>query len=465
MAERAKYLRCAVVWEHTLLDERVFAPGERVTVGASHRAAFTLPAAGTGRSLTVLRPDADGATLRLVPGMLGRVQIGGRPVEVADLANDHRGLASRRGDAVEYRLAPGDGGVLVFGDAGLAFDFVDPPRPLPPARLGQLLDADPNINKLFGGGVLVIALLALVSRLFATPPGEFTIEQLPDRFVSFVTDDAESAKALRRELERRREKKAERQKQQPEDKPAERDEPRRKRVAAAESPDQRELRRIRDKVARKGVVGAIGRARKRDRALAQVLDESGLDLDLGDALAQLDRNARARVIGAKGGDSASADPLVSARRAGDSVGRDQADRGPRTGRTGRRAARRSRLAGRQPAAIELRLPAAAARVTGGRLSKAAIAKVVQSNKGAIRYCYESKLTRYPTLQGKVVVDFIIEPDGSVRTVKIGQNKLRPRAAGRAVASCLIRFIKRWTFPSPEGGKVRVIYPFTFGRSR
>jgi TonB family protein len=87
------------------------------------------------------------------------------------------------------------------------------------------------------------------------------------------------------------------------------------------------------------------------------------------------------------------------------------------------------------------------------------------NKGAVRYCYESQLMRYPTLRGKVVVDFIIDTGGRVSKVKVPTNTLSQSGAKDKVGRCLIKFISRWRFPKPKGGKVRVIYPFTFGRSR
>jgi outer membrane biosynthesis protein TonB len=111
------------------------------------------------------------------------------------------------------------------------------------------------------------------------------------------------------------------------------------------------------------------------------------------------------------------------------------------------------------------MPASDANVSGGGISKQEISKVVQRNKGAIRYCYESQLSRFPTLRGKVVVDFFIELDGSVRTVKVPTNRLSNKAAATKVISCLIRFIRRWRFPKPKKSKVQVIYPFNFGRSR
>ncbi len=453
-----------MVWERTLLDERVFPPGSAVTVGESPRATFTLRADGLGKRHPILRPDRSGAVLALKPGMFGRLNIGGRTVEVEDLANDQRGLADRRGDWLEYRLAPGDGGVLVIGSVGLMFDFVEPPGLPPPAKLGQVLDWDANVNKLFAGAAGIILILALVSRLFAAPKGDFTVEQLPDRFVSFVTEDPEAAKALKKEIDRRREEK-QRKKEVPEDRPTKNAKAQPKKVAAVERPEDRETKRIRDKVAKQGMVGAISQARKKDRALSEVLDDGGLGMNLNQALKSLDRGGQARVI-ASAGDSGMAMPsLVQRRGTADAVGEDIDEGGPKTGRTGRDAARRSRLAGRREAAVSLSMPASAATVTGGTLSKKAIAKVVNDNKGAIRYCYESQLTRYPTLRGKVVVDFIIEPSGAVKTIKLPGNSLSNKSAAANVASCLMRMIRRWRFPKPKGGKVRVIYPFTFGRTR
>lgn len=454
-----------MVWERTLLDEQIFGPGSAVTVGESPRATFTLRANGLGKRHPILRPDRSGAVLALKPGMFGRINIGGRTVEVEDLANDQRGLADRRGDWLEYRLAPGDGGVLVIGSVGLMFDFVEPPGLPPPAKLGQVLDWDANVNKLFGSAAGAILVLALVSRLFAAPQAEMTVEQIPDRFASFLTEDPESAKAFKKDMEQRKKEQQRKKKQQPEDRPTKNGRAQPKKVAVVEQPEDRETRRIRDKVAKQGMVGALSQARKKDRALSSVLDEGGLGMDLNQALKSLDSGGQARVIASAGTSGMAMPSLVKRRGTADAVGEDVSEGGPRTGQTGRDAARRSRLAGRREAAVSLSMPASAATVTGGSLSKKAIAKVVNDNKGAIRYCYESQLTRYPTLRGKVMVDFIIEPSGAVKTIKLPGNSLSNKSAAANVASCLMRMIRRWRFPKPKGGKVRVIYPFTFGRTR
>lgn len=466
MKAQKLHLRCGLVWERTLLEERVFAPGSKVTVGESPRATFTLETTDYFSSHAVLRPDSGGAVLSLLPGMMGRVQIAGRPVEIEALALDSTGLAERRGNALEYRLGAGDGGVLVFGRVGLLFDFVEKPNPLPPARVAQVLGTDRRVNTLFAGTVGFILLTAVVSRLFAAPSADFTVEQLPDRFVSFVTEDPDSAKEFKKEMDQRREEKIREKKERPEDKPDKSKAAKTKPLAKRESPREVETRKIREKVATKGVVGAISKARKSKGALSKVLEEGGLSVNLNDAVAALDRGEhQARVITSTGPGGMAMPSLVKRRGTAEAVGEGVIESGPKTGREARRASRVSRLSDRAEATVSLSMPVGSAKVSGGTLSKQAIAKVVQANKGAIRYCYESQLTRFPTLRGKVVVDFIIEPSGLVKRVKVPTNSLSNKAAAPKVASCLIRFVKRWKFPKPKGGKVRVIYPFTFGRSR
>jgi len=52
-------------------------------------------------------------------------------------------------------------------------------------------------------------------------------------------------------------------------------------------------------------------------------------------------------------------------------------------------------------------------VVMGSLDKELIRQVIHRNRGQIRYCYESQLTRFPKLHGKVSVKFVISASGSV----------------------------------------------------
>jgi len=94
----------------------------------------------------------------------------------------------------------------------------------------------------------------------------------------------------------------------------------------------------------------------------------------------------------------------------------------------------------------------------GALEKETIAKVVKRHKGQIRMCYEQELRASPALSGKVTVSFTIGGTGNVVTASVAESTLN----NREVENCLVRRIKRWRFPAPDGGgNVTVNYPFVF----
>jgi len=65
--------------------------------------------------------------------------------------------------------------------------------------------------------------------------------------------------------------------------------------------------------------------------------------------------------------------------------------------------------------------------------------------------------RKPNLHGKVVVQFIIEMNGSVSSCDTKNSTMDDST----VESCINRRIRTWTFPKPSGGIVQVEYPFIF----
>ena len=92
----------------------------------------------------------------------------------------------------------------------------------------------------------------------------------------------------------------------------------------------------------------------------------------------------------------------------------------------------------------------------GSLSKEVIRRVVQRHINEVKFCYEQELNSRPDLQGRVTVSFIIAPTGAVQSATVADSSL----GNRGVETCIAGAVRRWTFPSPEGGGVVVVsYPF------
>ena len=92
----------------------------------------------------------------------------------------------------------------------------------------------------------------------------------------------------------------------------------------------------------------------------------------------------------------------------------------------------------------------------GSLSKDEIRTVMKGNVNQVRTCYEKGLQASPSLEGKVVVSFVIDPKGKVGTCTIAESTL----GDPDVESCILKAVQRWTFPKPKGGGiVKVSYPF------
>jgi outer membrane biosynthesis protein TonB len=83
-----------------------------------------------------------------------------------------------------------------------------------------------------------------------------------------------------------------------------------------------------------------------------------------------------------------------------------------------------------------------------------VQRIVRQNFGRFRMCYQTGLTRNPSLEGRVTARFVIGRDGSVSNVSNGGSDL-PDAA---VTSCVLSAFYGLSFPQPEGGIVTVVYP-------
>ena len=91
----------------------------------------------------------------------------------------------------------------------------------------------------------------------------------------------------------------------------------------------------------------------------------------------------------------------------------------------------------------------------GSLDKELIRRIIRRHINEVKFCYESQLTRYPDLQGRIMVQFTIGANGQVMASVVQSSTM----GNPPVEGCIANAVKRWEFPRPQGGIVVVTYPF------
>lgn len=94
--------------------------------------------------------------------------------------------------------------------------------------------------------------------------------------------------------------------------------------------------------------------------------------------------------------------------------------------------------------------------TRGRLPRAAIQEGVQRAMPAIEGCYLKAAQKKPGVRGRVLVNFVIAPDGSVPyAASLDQGTDFP---DNSTIDCVLRAFQSLHFPEPVGGRVVATYP-------
>ena len=127
----------------------------------------------------------------------------------------------------------------------------------------------------------------------------------------------------------------------------------------------------------------------------------------------------------------------------------------------------SELASRKTSTVSSNIKSkTAGKVTGsgsGKSGKTAtrsaeeVELVFQKNKNAIFAIYDRALRKNPSLEGKVVVEIVIEPSGKVSRVKIISSELNDKSLERK----LVLKIKKFKFSKKNVGQLIVTYPLDF----
>jgi len=103
-------------------------------------------------------------------------------------------------------------------------------------------------------------------------------------------------------------------------------------------------------------------------------------------------------------------------------------------------------------------PPADVKIVKGLLPKDVIAGVVRGHQKEIRACYERELSHNHALQGRIVVDFVIDGQGDVTSASVHETTLNDAW----LENCVLDVVRGFKFPPPAGaGTVHATYPWTF----
>jgi hypothetical protein len=413
-----------------------------VVLGDGKDALFPLPEGASEQdSITLLEPDAGGYRVKPVPRMGGYVSIDGMPL-------------AARGMREAVALRAGDYGLVTFGSATVFFQQVRPvagEAPRKSFRDGALI-ACLGLSIFAHVVALVFLFLVAAKELAPASPLEldselvrkFLVTPPPEELLSPAARKAAKEEEARGVRDREEASGAKAKGEQ--GKVGRKDSTRPKTEIAGAPADA-----VAAQVRGLGLLGVLSGGKS--NAMASALDTPSLDSLLGGL------GAAQTVIGhgsggmstrgsGSGGGGKSNGVLFGAGELGTAVAGGKGK--------GRGAGDGSLGGGRGAHEAQLSLGGDGARVSGF-LSKAQIERVVQANRAAIKYCFETALQRKPKLQGAVNAQWRIDRKGNVASTRIAKSTL----GDPGVEGCILRQIARWKFPEPDGGEVDVVYPFLF----
>jgi TonB family protein len=91
----------------------------------------------------------------------------------------------------------------------------------------------------------------------------------------------------------------------------------------------------------------------------------------------------------------------------------------------------------------------------GSLDKELIRGTIRQHIAEVKHCYEMGLIKKSGLQGRVMIEFAIGLDGKVSSASVASTTINDAVT----EECIRKAVTTWVFPRPQGGIVKVTYPF------
>jgi TonB family protein len=438
-----KILRACVVQGGKVLEEHRLRPKQSLTIGTAPKNTFAIADPSLPKSHTLFVHKGGHYELVFTEAMRGKVSPsgGGAPEDLAVLKGSK---AQKKGSTYHLTLQENDRGKVVMGDATIIFQFVVPPpvpaKPrLPAAARGSLWKSIDWPYAAALGIVFVLEAPVVIGFQYADPPRELTLDDLAgSRFAELIVPDykPEEKKEVPKEKgegasEAKKAQAKAKQSGDDDDNPSEQ---------AAKKAARKEG--IRKEIAGKGILAILGTAGEGSAggAVADVFSSGGIGGDLDgafDGIAGVGLATAGSGRTTRGGGTGEAASIGGLATSG----------GGNVGLKGKSE--------RKVGAVKASAPE-----VDGSLDSAAIARVVRGRMRSIQDCYEKELKRDPNLAGKIVIEFTIGESGRVDEASVVSNAM----GSSAVGDCIVGRIRRWRFPTPDGGSVTVNYPFIFTSS-
>ncbi|MEL6181594.1 MAG: AgmX/PglI C-terminal domain-containing protein, partial [Myxococcota bacterium] len=97
----------------------------------------------------------------------------------------------------------------------------------------------------------------------------------------------------------------------------------------------------------------------------------------------------------------------------------------------------------------------------GTIPRETVQEGIQTMKPAVKTCYEAMLKTFPEAEGVVKLQFNIVASDGVGHVDLESVMDTSTLVEQDLNDCLIEELRKVEFPAPEGGEVKVTYPFRF----
>ena len=429
------YLRVAVLWHDTLFAEAIVDAARPVTIGEDPDNTLVVPdLAGVGATHLLFAADVDGCRLYPTDAMAGRLCLDdGDPSPLGEL---------RTPDGIAIGMT--SWGVIDLAERlSIFFQAVDAPDRVPPIAPWQGFEP-PVLGSLLAAITLHLGFLIAAFLLWDIQPALASLD-LSDRPFHAISEPPIPPIEPEALAETLAEEQVEETAKQAGGEEGEFGEPDKTEKSKVPEREGELVDRVRDI----GVHEALGSDLLGRGPLQHVFgDKTGFDNKLAAATAG---GGDVLIIGAGTGG-------MGLRGTGTGGGAEGFGRVGGMSRldTGPGRAPRSRLGGKPRRVAKVRVRPGTAGLTGF-CKEADITRVVGARQKGISYCYEKELARSPDLQGKVTLSWRILLDGKVGGVMVENSTL----GNGTVDDCLVRQVRRWSFPAPEGGMCQVRFPFVF----